>query len=596
MASDASIREPKLRTEGLVQSEGPKSFAPKMHQFLPAIRLFLRVWIVVALVSYCGLAGWHLLTQEQKTKATVDAAIERVLLGMQAGASVQDFLNAQQISALGKQFIVHDIILGGKVLSPTGDILASFGRQPSLTWQDVQLNGENYRHYSDDKTVDVSLEQFDTGFIYQLILSIPGPGHAFSKQDEAIALSSHLTNDVIIAAFVATAVALLFLTLIVGPHRHLQRAAIRAASTSKNVAATRLKWRRGDTIGVTAKAIDTLIARLHYLRESELAPLRHAFHKSGFPILKFNANGRLSEANEAAAFFFERENPAQLKDFDFLFTTIAEHTQGTPLALSQASDDGSYQGQILVQTDKGNSKICFADITTMASTEARKNAAIQVVLADATTFFTRLVTKEQQADTLESANQDAKRLNLQLQRQVEALASMSTPRDEKNRAEGEKSVFISMERLINEWYQENEDMGERPEDFDDTALEAVSGNPEIIRIVIRQAYNALFSKSGEISPRIEIASRLVSGRMAEFSIEQIPQPGAPQTQQQDEIMGWTHNFNAFQKALGEAGGKLVSFDPNALNGKIVMQLPAFRAASFGGASSPSAGPSMRKAG
>lgn len=596
MASNASISEPKPRTERLVQSERAQSFAPNLQAFLPAIRLFLRIWIVVALVSFCGLAGWHLLTQDQKTRATVDASIERVLLAMQAGATVQDFLNAEQIAALGKQFIVHDVILGGKVLSPTGDILTSFGRQPSLTWEDVQLHGEKYRYYSNDKTVDVSFEQFDTGFIYQLILRIPGPGHIFSKQDETMPLSDHLVRDATVAAFAATAVALLFLALIVGPHRHLQRAAINAASTTKSVAATRLKWRRGDTIGMTAKSIDTLIARLHYLRESELAPHRHAFHKSGFPILKFNANGRLSEANDAAAALFERENPSQLKDFDFLFTTIAEHTQGTPLALSQASEDGSYQGQILVQTDKGNSKICFADITAMSSTEARKNAAIQVVLADATTFFTRLVTKEQQADTLEATNQNAKRHNLQLRRQLEALASMSKPMSDKRKAEGEKSVFVSMERLINEWYQENEDMGERPEDFDDTALEAVSGDPDIVRTVVRQAYNALFSRSGEISPRIVISSQLVGGRMAEFSIEQIPQPGSPQMQQQDEIMGWTHNFNAFQKALGEAGGQLVSFDPNALKGKIVMQLPAFRAASYAGASSPPAGPSMRKAG
>ncbi|WP_306260556.1 hypothetical protein [Pararhizobium sp. IMCC21322] len=567
-----------------------------MHAFLPAIRLFLRVWIAVALVYFCGLAGWHFLTQEQKAKATIDASIERVLLGLQAGAAVQDFLDAEQISALGKQFIVHDIILGGKVLSPTGDVLTSFGRQPFLTWQDVQLNGEKYRYYSDDKTLDVSFEQIETGFTYQLILRIPGPGHALSKQDETIALSSHLVRDANVAASAATAVALLFLVLIVGPHRHLQQAAIKAASASKNVAAARLKWRRGDSIGVTARAIDALIVRLHYLRESELAPLRHAFHKSGFPILKFNANGRLSEANEAAAHFFERENSAQLKDFDFLFTTIAENTQGTPLALSQASEDGSYQGQILVQTDKGNSKICFADITAMSSTEARKNAAIQVVLADATTFFTRLVTKEQQADALEGANREVKRHSLQLQRQLEALASMSKPFADKSKDGGDKSVFISMERLINEWYQENEDMGDRPDDFDDKALEAVSGNAEIVRIVVRQAYNALFSKCGEISPRIEISSRLVSGRMAEFSIEQIPQPGAPRMQQQDEIMDWTYNFKAFQKALGEAGGKLVSFDPNALEGKIVMQLPAFRAAGFGGASSTSDGPSMRKAG
>ncbi|MEH6728112.1 MAG: hypothetical protein V7703_18330, partial [Hyphomicrobiales bacterium] len=105
-----------------------------------------------------------------------------------------------------------------------------------------------------------------------------------------------------------------------------------AASAPKNVAFARLKWRRSDTIGMTAKAIDMLIARIHYLRESELVPLTYAFHKSGFPILKFNANGRLSDANEAAARFFDKENCSQLKDFDFQFTAIAEQTQGTPLA------------------------------------------------------------------------------------------------------------------------------------------------------------------------------------------------------------------------------------------------------------------------
>lgn len=596
MASNAPTSEPKLGTERLVQPEGTRLFAPKMHQFLPAIRFFLRVWIVVALVCFCGFAGWHLFTQEQKTKATINASIERVLLGWQAGATVQEFLNAPQIAALGKQFIVHDIIMGGKVLSPTGDILASFGHQPLLTWEDVQLNGEKSRHYPMDKTVDVSLEPFDTGLIYQVILRIPGPGHAFSNQNVAIGLSDHMFTDAIVSAFTATAVALLFLAMILGPHRHLQRAAVKAASASKNVAGTRLKWRRNDTIGVTAKAIDTLIARLHYLHEGELAPLRHAFHKSGFPILKFNANGRLSEANEAAARFFERENPGQLKDFDFVFTTVAEQTKGTPLALSKASKDGNYQGQIMVETDKGNSKICFADITTMASSEARKNAAIQVVLADATTFFKRLVVKEQQADTLEATSHEAKRHHLLMQRQLEALASMSKPLADKGKAQGEKSVFISMERLINEWYQENDEMGERPDDFEDAALEAVSGDPEIVRIVVRQLYNTLFSKSGEIAPRILITSKLVSGRMAEFTIEQVPQPGALQTNYQDEIMGWTHNFNAFQKALREADGQLVDFDSDAPAGKIVMQLPSFRTASFGGVSSPAATPSMRRAG
>lgn len=595
MASDALFNESKRGTERLGQPEGKRTVAPKMHQFFPAVRLFFRVWVIVALFSFLGLASWRLAVQDQKIKATIDASIERVQLGLRSGATVQDFLNATQIAALGKQFIVHDIILGGIVLSPTGDILASFGLKPLLTWEDVQLNGERQRYYSSDKVVDVSLEQFDTGFIYQVILRIPGPGHAFSKQKAAISLFDHMVKDAAVSAAAALAVALLFLALILGPHRHLQQAAAKAASAPKNAATARLKWRRSDTIGMTAKAIDALIARLHYLRESELAPLTHAFHKSGFPILKFNANGRLSEANEAAAVFFEKENPAQLKDFDFQFTTIAEQSQGTPLALSKASDDGSFQGQIMVHTDKGDAKICFADITTMASSEARKNAAIQVILADATTFFTRLVIKEKQAEALDTASHAAKRENLMLHRQLEALASMSKHPLDKNKDKREKSVFISVERLINEWYQENAELGDRPNDFEDTALEAVSGDPEIVRIVVRQAYNTVFSRSGEVAPRILISSKLVSGRMAEFSIEQVFQPDAPRAEQQDDIMSWVHNFKAFQKALREADGQLVSFEPNDLPCKIVMQLPAFRTASYGGVSNTS-GSSMRRAG
>lgn len=601
MASDASFDEQMLGTERLIEPEGKRPFAPKLHQLIPALRFFLRVWIIVAVLCFMGFAGWHMATQEQKTKSIIDSSVERVLLGLQAGATVQEFQNASQIAALGKQFIVHDLILGGKVLSPTGDILASFGPQPKLTWDDVQLRGETFRHYEDSKTVDVSLAPFDTGLTYQVILQIPGPGHAFSKQSAVMSLSERLVGDATVSAFSATAVALLVLVLIMGPHRRIQRAAVKAASASVNVASLRLKWRRIDTIGMTAKAVDTLIARLHYLRESELAPLSHAFYKSGFPILKFNANGRLKEANEAAAQFFEMENPGQLKDFDFLFTTIAEQTQGTPLSLSQASDDGSYQGQIMVSTDKGTSKICFADITTMAPSEARKNAAIQVILADATTFFTRLVTKEQQANSLDSASHEAKRQNLLLRRQLEALASMSRQTEEKSSSGSEKSVFISMERLINEWYQENLEMDHRPDGFEDTALEAVSGDPEIVRIVVRQAYSTLFSKSREITPKIMVSSKLVSGRMAEFSIEQVSQPNAPLAEynedEDDEIMGWVYNFKAFQKALREAGGQLVSFDPNAVPSKIVMQLPAFRTASYGGTSSPAAdSSSMRRAG
>lgn len=596
MPSNAPFDNQIHGTKPLAQSDGGRPFTPELNQLFPAIRLFFRVWISVAVIGFFGLGIWHALTQDQKTKATIDELIERVLIGWQATATVQDFLDAEHLGKIGKEFIIRDVILGGMILSPTGDALTSFGRPPTLSWEDVRLRAETYRHDPEEKTIDVSLAPTDTGLVHQIILCIPGPGHALSKQGAAVLLADTLVNDAIVAAFAAALFGLLFLAFVLRPHAQLQKAASIAASAPKNVAFARLKWRRSDTIGMTAKAIDMLIARIHYLRESELVPLTYAFHKSGFPILKFNANGRLSDANEAAARFFDKENCSQLKDFDFQFTAIAEQTQGTPLALSRASENGNFQGQIMVQTDKGENKICFADITTMSSAEARKNAAILVTLADATTFFTRLVRKEREAESLEAFNRDGYRHQLMLQRQLEAFASMSRQLPDKTNGQPEKSVFISMERLINEWYQENSDMGDRPGDFEETALEAVSGDPEVVRIVVRQAFNTVFCKSGELAPRILVSSKLARGGVAEFCIEHEPQPGAPKADYDDDIMDWTHNFKAFQKALKEAGGQLVSFDPNAVPFQITMQLPAFRTASFGGSSSSADGGSMRRAG
>lgn len=587
MASGASFKETAIAGGVLKGAEGQGKMAARLHQFLPAIRLFFRAWIVISISSFLALSIWDQADQDRRTNAAIEQSIERILLAWQAGVDAYEFLNATQTADLGKLFILQDEILGGIVLSPTGDTLRSFGQLPDLTWQNVHVDGISSRYSAKDKIVDVSLSPIDTGSTYQVILRIPGPGHPFSKLATDRSLAERIARHAIAASVIATLVSCLVLAFILGPHWRIQRAATQAATAQTNVDSYRLKWRRKDTIGVTGKALDALIAHMHYVRESELAPLRHAFQKSGLPILKFNANGRFSEANQAAAQFFEKEHSSQLKDLEFLFTTIAEHNQGNPLELTQLKGDGTYQGQVMVHTAKGNSRICFIDVTTMAPSEARKSAAIQVILADATTFFTRMVSKEQEAEALRVANRKASRDAILMQRQLEAYFTICSPPSDPADSAPDRSVFISMERLINEWYEENVDMGEPPADLENTALEAVSGEPDKVRNAVRQAYNTVFSKSGELAPHISISSKLVRGGMAEFCIEQVPVPDARSAESRSEIMSWSHNFSALKKALKEAGGQLVYFDTAALPVRIILQLPAFRTAGQGARPVPS---------
>tara|TARA_R110000868_G_scaffold152108_16_gene376749 strand:+ start:890 stop:2686 length:1797 start_codon:yes stop_codon:yes gene_type:complete len=581
MASGASFEDSSTTAGMLKGAEGNGTMSARLRQSIPAIRLFLRVWIVVAITSFVALNVWDRADRERRTNASIENSIERILLAWQAGVDGHDFLDVSQTADLGKLFIMQDVILGGIVLSPTGDTLASFGQLPELTWQNVHIDGNSSRYFAKEKFVDVSLATIDTGATYEVILRIPGPGHVFSKLAADRTFAERIVRYAIIASVIAVLVSALVLSFILGPHWRIQRAATRAATARTNVDSYRLKWQRKDTIGVTGKALDALIAHMHYVRESELAPLRHAFQKSGLPILKFNANGRFSEGNDAAALFFEKENSSQLKDLDFLFTTIAEHHQGSPLELAQLSGNGAYQGQAMVHTARGNSKICFIDVTTMAPSEARKSAAIQVILADATTFFTRMVSKEHESQELTVINRKARRREILLQRQLDAFFIICKPLSDPADVSDERSVFISMERLIIEWYEENIDMGEAPADLEDTALEAVSGNSEKVRNAIRQAYNTVYLKSGELTPQIRISSKLVRGGMAEFCIEQVPVPDARSAESQSEMMSWTYNLHALKKALKEAGGQLVYFDTAALPVRIVLQLPAFRTAGHG---------------
>ncbi|MFK8033435.1 MAG: hypothetical protein AB8B94_04745 [Hyphomicrobiales bacterium] len=553
-----------------------KDASGSLGQWMPAIRLFGRVWFTVLVLSLICVLAWDMNHDREQRASKVEASIDRVLLAWQAGAEARNFPDVSEVTKLGKQFILFDVIMGGIVLSQTGDILASFGQIPELNWQSIHLDNVLYVHNTNERTIDVSLMPLKTGLAHELILRIPGPGHKFSKLKMGASKTERVVRDIIFAVFLASAVSILMLFFFMRPHWELQRAAANSASAKYKVDSHRLKWNRKDTLGVTAKAIDTLIARLHYVRESELAPWKHAFMKTGLPILKINPNGRLSEANNAAAKLFEMEQPARLKELDFIFTTIPDNKHGSPLEICQRQSDGHFQGQVMLQTSKGNAKVCFADITLMDSTEHRKSAGVQVVLVDATNFFTRLVTKEEEASRLSIAQAESKRNDLLMRRQLEAFSFLATPAVEIDQNPHEAATFVSMERLINEWYQESVANGASKDVLEHSALEAVSGDPELIRNVVRQAYSMMYTLSGEVKPQINISSKLVKGGMAEFIIEQIPNLNGKKTPIPEEILSWSHNFDALKKALEEAQGQVFYFDATIHPIKVIIHLPAFR--------------------
>lgn len=553
-----------------------KEASGTLGQWMPAIRLFGRVWFTVLALSLICVLAWDMKHDRELQASKVAESIDRVLLAWQAGAEARNFPDVSEVTELGKQFILFDVIMGGIVLSQTGNTLASFGQIPELNWQSIHLENITYVHNTNERTIDVSLKPLDTGLAHELVLRIPGPGHKFSRLKIGASKIERIVRDVIFSIFLASAVSMLMLFFFIRPHWELQRAAAKSASAKYNVDSHRLKWNRKDTIGVTAKAIDALIARLHYVRESELAPWKLAFVKTGLPILKINPNGRLSEANNAAAKLFEMEHPAKLKELDFVFTTIPDNKQGSPLEISQFQGDGHFQGQIMLQTAKGNAKICFADITRMDSTELRKSAGVQVVLVDATNFFTRLVTKEEEASRLSIAHIEAKRTDLLMRRQLEAFSFLATPAQDVDFNPLEAATFVSMERLINEWYQESVANGASKDVLEHSALEAVSGDPDTIRNVVRQSYNMMYTLSGEVKPDINISSKLVTDGMAEFIIEQIPNLNGKKTPIPEEILSWSHNFDALKKALDEAQGQVLYFDATIHPIKLIFRLPAFR--------------------
>lgn len=556
-----------------------KNTPDNLSKWLPAMLLFGRIWLTVFVLTGLSVLAWDMQNERAQSTSKVEQAIDRVLLGWRAGADARSLPTVADAAQLGKQFILYDVILGGMVVSPTGDILASFGQIPNLTWQAVHMDSTTFDYNAAERTIDVALGPLDTGFAHELILRIPGPGHRFSKLKTGATKAERITRDIVGSIFAASAVSILMLIFFLKPNWEMQRAATRSATAKFNVDAHRLKWNRRDTLGLTAKSIDTLIARLHYVRESELAPWKHAFSKTGLPILKFNPNGRLSEANDAAAKLFEKEHPAKLKELSFIFTTIPDNKQGSPLEISHERKDGHFQGQVMLQTAKGNAKVCFADITRMDSSELRKSAGVQVVLVDATEFFTRLVTKEEEASRLAASDIEATRKELLMRRQLEAFAFLATPPLPQESGQEDAATFISMERLINEWYQESLAGGASKDVLEHSALEAVSGDPEAVRLVVRQAYSMMYTLSGEVTPQITISSKLIRGGMAEFSIEQTPDLNGKKTPILEEILSWSHNFDALKKALDEANGQLLYFDATVRPISLIFRLPAFRNAS-----------------
>lgn len=575
MAS-ASFRKQAFEADNSSGGGLSKDVPTTLALWMPAVRLFGRVWITVFILTVLSALVWDMQNERVQRVTQVEAAMDRVLLAWQAGANARNSPSVADVAQLGKQFILHDVILGGLILSRTGDTLASFGQRPELSWQTVHMENRPYIYNEQERTVDVALKPLETGFAHELILRIPGPGHQFSKLKTGASTAERVVRDVLAALLMASAVSLLMLFFFLRPHWALQRAAARSATAKYNVDSHRLRWNRKDTLGLTAKAIDTLIARLHYVRESELAPWKRAFSKTGLPILKFNPNGRLSEANDAAAKLFEKEHPTKLKELNFVFTTIPDNKQSTPLDISHAQKDGHFQGQVMLQTAKGNAKVCFADITRMDSNELRKSAGVQVVLVDATDFFTRLVTKEEEASRLAAEGREAQRTDLLLRRQLEAFAFLAAPAANAGANTEETATFISMERLINEWYQESVSGGASRDVLEHSALEAVSGDPEVVRNVVRQAYSMMYTLSGELKPQITISSKLVRGGMAEFIIEQTPDLDGKQTPLPEEILSWSHNFDALKKALEEARGMLLYFDATVRPINLIIRLPAFR--------------------
>lgn len=578
MAS-ASLKTKALAAESSGSSSLGKDAQATLSRWFPAALLFGRVWVTVFAITLLVSLVWDLRHERIERISKVEASIDRVLLAWQAGADARNLPGVADVAQLGKQFILHDVILGGIVLSHTGDTLASFGQMPELTWQAVHMNDTTHIYNAQQRIVDVSLMPLDTGFAHEVILRVPGPGHQLSKLKIGPSSAARVLRDIVASVLMATAVSILMLFFFLKPHWALQRAAAKAATAKFNVDSHRLRWNRKDTIGLTAKAIDTLIARLHYVRESELAPWKHAFSKTGLPILKFNQNGRLSEANDAAAKLFEKEHPTKLKELSFTFTTIPDNKQASPLEISQEQKDGHFQGQVMLQTARGNAKVCFADITRMDSTELRKSAGVQVVLVDATDFFTRLVTKEDEASRLAVAEQESKRSDLLLRRQLEAFAFLAAPSKKTAPVAEDAATFISMERLINEWYQESLSSGASNDVLEHSALEAVSGDPDIVRNVVRQAYSMMYTLSGEVAPQITISSKLVRGGLAEFIIEQVPNLDGKKTPIPEEILSWSHNFDALKKALDEARGQLLYFDATVRPISLIIRLPAFRNAS-----------------
>ena len=551
--------------------------AAPINSIGPVLFLLFKIWISVAIVAFTCLYFWDYVQKPLRREVLVEGSIDRVRLAWQAGVDARELTDLAETVRLGKEFIVHDVILGGVVLSPTGDKMASFGQVPELSWQDVHVDRVELLENHTLKVLDVVLPVLVTGLTYEVMVRIPGPGHSFSKLILGESPLGGISVFVTAASIIATLVALLVYWLVALPHLQFQRAALGAANAKANYDSHRLRWKRKDTFGMSARSLDTLIARLHYIREHELRPIANLLERTNFAVLQLSGNGRFIQANDAAARLFGTERADQIGDMDLMFTDLATNDVDGPIELCQKTGKGQFFGQVVIVTATGEQRICFADITQAASADEKKKPGIRAILLDVTNFFTRLVEKEDLSLRLTKSEKDAKFKELLLGGQIEAYSNIVAPSMERD-AKGEVyTEFVNVEDLVEEWYLDYCPDGASDGSLEHSALDSVAGNPEVVRAVIRQAYSILHLLSGEIKPTIQISSRMVKGGQVQFTIQHVSDSLGEKIVATGLAMDWAQHFKALNKSLSEAHGHLAKFEPGDKPATVVISLPSFQA-------------------
>ncbi len=566
-----------VSSKKLSQATQVAGMAAQVTTVGPVLFLLLKIWIAVAVLVFIGLYYWDDVLKPLRREQLIESSVDRVRLAWQAGVDAREQTGLSETVRLGKTFIVHDVILGGVVLSPTGDNMASFGQLPDLTWQDVHVDGITLTENRPLKVLDLVLPILATGLSYEVIVRIPGPGHAYSKLTLGESPLGGMPVFLTAASAIATLVALMCFWMMALPQLKFQRAALGAAGAKSNFDSHRLRWKRKDTFGMTARSLDTLIARLHYVREHELRPIINLMEKTNFAVIQLGGNGRFIEANEAAAQLFGTERPADIANMDLLFTDLVTNEVDDPVELCRKTSNGKFFGQVVILTATGEQRICFADITQAAGADDKKRPGICAMLLDVTEFFTRLVEKESLSFRLLESEKKCKQTQLLLNSQIEAYSAIVSPDLARDVNGDVYTEFVNVEELVENWYLDYCAEGVTDGSLEHSALDAVAGNPEVVRSVIRQSYSILHMISGEVKPTIQISSRMVKGGHAQFAIQHIPNEEGERFDVEPKALDWSQHFKALNKSLGEAKGHLAKFEPSETPASMVITMPSFQA-------------------